>query len=44
MKFEGISFYIVIEDLKVVVNVFVMLECLFLVKGESGIGKIELVL
>lgn len=43
MKFEGIQFYVVIDDFKFVVNVVIILQWLLLVKGELGIGKIMFV-
>lgn len=43
MVFSGMFNYIVIKDLQLVVNVVIMLECLFLIKGELGIGKIMFV-
>lgn len=43
MWFFLIDNYVVLLELVVVVNVVIMLECLLLVKGELGIGKIELV-
>lgn len=42
--FIGIDIYIVIEDLMMVVNVVVILECLLFIKGELGIGKIMFVI
>lgn len=42
-NFRGSSDYVVLLELMVLVNVVIVFEKLFLIKGEFGIGKIMLV-